>query len=160
VLLKHSEEVTKGELNWAVGRLQLEPRHNREDATVGVLHDVLLDVQAQVSRAENLRQKTEAVIIGARSLATVTFEFEDVTVPLGGSANSKEANLAADLLDTARIAVKSGRAGLVLMRDEAQVLGDDKGRDGQHPLSLPVAAVNTLQPPVGWHRERGYGGAP
>jgi hypothetical protein len=143
VLLKHFEEVTKGELNWAVGRLQLEPRHNREDAIVGVLHDLLLDVQAQVSRTESLRQKTEAVISGARSLATMTFE--DVTVSLGGSASSKESNLAADLLETARIAVKSGRAGLVLMLDEAQVLVDDKDRDGQHPLSLLVAAVNTLQ---------------
>ena len=143
VLLKHFEEVTKRELNWAVGRLQLEPRHNREDAIVGVLHDLLLDVQAQVSRTESFRQKTEAVISGARSLATMTFE--DVTVSLGGSANSKESNLAADLLETARIAVKSGRAGLVLMLDEAQVLVDDKDRDGQHPLSLLIAAVNTLQ---------------
>ena len=143
MLLKHFEEVTKGELNWAVARLQLEPRHNREDAIVGVLHDLLLDVQAQVSRAESLRQKTEAVITGARSLATMTFE--DVTVSLGGSANSKESNLAADLLETVRIAVKSGRAGLVVMLDEAQVLVDDKDRDGQHPLSLLVAAINTLQ---------------
>ncbi|HAG58007.1 MAG TPA: hypothetical protein DCL83_01185 [Arthrobacter bacterium] len=64
---------------------------------------------------------------------------------MGGTANSGESNLASDLLETARIAVKSGRAGLVLMLDEAQVLVDDKDRDGQHPLSLLVAAVNTLQ---------------
>jgi hypothetical protein len=45
---------------------------------------------------------------------------------MGGSANSEESNLAADLPETARIAVKSGRAGLALMLDEAQVLVDDK----------------------------------
>lgn len=31
------------------------------------------------------------------------------------------------------------------MLDEAQVLRDDRGRDGEHPLSLLIAAVNTLQ---------------
>ncbi len=143
VLLKRFEEVTKGELNWAVGRLQLEPRHNREEAIVAILHDLLLEVQAQVSRTESLRQKTEAVISGARALATMTFE--DVTVSLGGSATSKESDLASDLLDTVRIAVKSGKGGLVLMLDEAQVLVDDKDRDGQHPLSLLIAAINSLQ---------------
>lgn len=31
------------------------------------------------------------------------------------------------------------------MLDEAQVIRDDKDRDGEHPLSLLVAAVNSLQ---------------
>lgn len=143
VLLKHFEDVANRELNWAVGRLQVEPRHNREDSLVGVLHELVLDIQAQVSRSESFRQKTDAVISGVRSLPTVTFD--GVTVSLGGVSDAKQANLAADLLETARVAVKSGRAGVVLMLDEAQVLVDDKNPDGQHPLSLLVAAVNTLQ---------------
>ncbi len=57
--------------------------------------------------------------------------------PRGGAANSKESNLAAELPETARIAGNPGRAGLVLMLDEGQILVDDKDRDRQHPLSLP-----------------------
>jgi len=146
VLLKHFEEVSKSELNWAVGRLQLEPRHNRDDAMVDVIHDLLQTVQANLSRVESLRQRTEAVVQSIRSLATVSYE--NVSVSLAGTTGAsdpRESRLATDLLETTRVALGAGKAGLILMLDEAQVLVDDKHREGEHPLSLLVAAVNTLQ---------------
>ncbi|WP_434616264.1 hypothetical protein [Arthrobacter sp. A5] len=133
----------KGELNWAVCRVQLEPRHNREDAIVNVLHSRLIEVQAQVCRIENLRQRTEMVVNSVRSLETMTIE--DFTVSLSGTTDREASNLAEDLLETTLIAVKAGKSGLVLMLDEAQVLVDEKDREGQHPLSLLVEAVNSLQ---------------
>lgn len=49
------------------------------------------------------------------------------------------------LYQTASIAKKAGKAGFVLMLDEAQVLSDDRDRLGEHPLSMLIAAVNVLQ---------------
>ncbi|WP_411721438.1 hypothetical protein [Mycetocola sp.] len=143
VLLKHFEEVTKGELNWAACRLQLEPRHNRDDAIVGLLSSALESVRAEISRMQKLKQRAENIVESVRSLASVTIE--DVTVSFGGTMDSQTVNLASEILETTRIALSAGKPGLIIMLDEAQVLVDEKDRDGQHPLSLLVAAVNRLQ---------------
>lgn len=69
---------------------------------------------------------------------------EDVTFSLAG-ASSAETELAQVLFKTVEAAVKTGHEGFALLLDEAQVVRDDKDRDGEHPLSMLVATVNVIQ---------------
>lgn len=55
------------------------------------------------------------------------------------------AGVAQALYDAAAAAEKNGYNGCLLLLDEAQILRDDKSRSGDHPLSLLIAAVNSLQ---------------
>lgn len=69
---------------------------------------------------------------------------EDITFSLAGS-DASETELAEALFDIVQAAVRTGHEGFAILLDEAQVIRDDKDRDGEHPLSMLVAAVNALQ---------------
>lgn len=60
-------------------------------------------------------------------------------------AATRTAALAESLAQTVVAAEGAGRAGLALLFDEAQVLSDDRSRDGDHPLSMLLASVSALQ---------------
>ncbi len=143
VLLKRFEEIAEGELQWASQRLQLEPRHNRESDLVSLLSSLADQKINQLSRLRQLKSTTDTVVESARSLVTVTLD--DFTFSLAGADDTSQHDLLAKLLDVTSVAVRSGKSGFLLMLDEAQVLVDDKDRSGEHPLSLLVAAVNSLQ---------------
>jgi hypothetical protein len=49
------------------------------------------------------------------------------------------------LFDTVESVISHGKNGLMLLLDEAQVIRDETRATGQHPLSLLVAAVSSLQ---------------
>ena len=143
VLLKRFEEIADKDLGWAVQRVQLEPRHNREDELAALLTNLASRAANQLSRIRQLKNSTATLVGSARSLLRVTFE--DFTFSLSGLEAERQEELLAKLLDVTDVALKSGKAGFLLLLDEAQVLADDKDRSGEHPLSLLVAAVNTLQ---------------
>jgi hypothetical protein len=143
VLLKRFEEIAETELGWATQRVQLEPRHNREPELVGLLASLADQKSNQLSRARQLRSATHDVVEAARSLVTVTID--DFTFSLAGQDDKSQHQLLSKLLDVTSVAVRSGKAGFLLLLDEAQVLVDDKDRGGEHPLSLLTAAVNILQ---------------
>ena len=143
VLLKRFEEIADKDLGWAVQRVQLEPRHNREDELAALLTNLASRAANQLSRIRQLKNSTATLVGSARSLLTVTVE--DFTFSLSGLEAERQEELLAKLLDVTDVALKSGKAGFLLLLDEAQVLADDKDRSGEHPLSLLVAAVNTLQ---------------
>jgi hypothetical protein len=143
VLLKRFEEIAETELGWATQRVQLEPRHNREPELVGLLASLADQKSNQLSRARQLRSATHDVVEAARSLVTVTID--DFTFSLAGQDDKSQHQLLSKLLDVTSVAVRSGKAGFLLLLDEAQVLVDDKDRGGEHPLSLLIAAVNILQ---------------
>jgi hypothetical protein len=53
--------------------------------------------------------------------------------------------LSRDLFETVESIVSHGKNGLVLLLDEAQVVRDETRATGEHPLSLLIAAVSSLQ---------------
>ena len=142
VLLKEYEQLARAQ-GWAVMRHQVEPRHNTEQALAELVAGSVAVATTRLSRARRVRAAvTEAVEVGRRVLGSVTFE--DVTVSLGGARQS-ELDVSRNLFDAVEAALDTGHEGFALLLDEAQVLRDETARDGEHPLSLLVAAVNSLQ---------------
>lgn len=60
-------------------------------------------------------------------------------------ASAHDKDLAKDIFDTTELAVEKGYRGLVLLLDEAQVVKDDNKSSGEHPLSMLIASISTLQ---------------
>lgn len=141
VLLKEMESLARND-EWSVVRVQLEPRHNTEDAMVSLIAAL---TEAAARRASTIKAVKGAISdawLAGRGLLNVTVE--DVTFSLAGAAQT-EAQLAEALFDGVDTAVRAGLNGYALMLDEAQVIRDATDRDGEHPLSMLVAAVNALQ---------------
>jgi hypothetical protein len=69
----------------------------------------------------------KGVTASARGLVRVTWQDVEVSLGPGGGAD------------------QHGYSGYLLMLDEAQVIRDHREREGQHPLSLLIAAVNSLR---------------
>lgn len=143
VLLKEFEKVAKEKLNWATSRVQIEPRHNREDDLTDLLRGLCEQARLQVSRAARLRTKLKGVAAAATGLIRVSYE--DLEFSLSVPIGEQQRTVVKSLFETTAAADRAGFAGYLLMLDEAQVLRDDKDRDAEHPLSLLIAAVNSLQ---------------
>lgn len=141
VLLKELENTGKSE-GWAVARRQLEPRHNTEDELRDLVVAIAKATERKMSRTRALRGKVGDAWAAGRGLLNV--KVEDITFSLAG-ARSTETELAQVLFETVEAAVKTGHHGFALLLDEAQVIRDDKHRDGEHPLSMLVATVNVIQ---------------
>lgn len=141
VLLKELEAVARQE-NWAVVRRQLEPRHNTEVELTELLVALTQAAERRLSRVRALRGVVSDAWIAGRGLLNMTVE--DITFSLAGS-DASETELAEALFDIVQAAVRTGHEGFAILLDEAQVIRDDKDRDGEHPLSMLVAAVNALQ---------------
>jgi len=141
VLLKELEHTAQGQ-NWAVVRRQLEPRHNTESELRDLIVALATATERKMSRTRSLRGKVSDAWTAGRGLLNVTVE--DITFSLAG-ANALETELAEVLFKTVEAAVKTGHEGFALLLDEAQVIRDDKDRDGDHPLSMLVATVNVIQ---------------
>lgn len=75
----------------------------------------------------------------------IKVSYEDLEFSLSPSTGEKHKTIVKALFDAAVAADENGASGYLLMLDEAQVLRDGKDRDSEHPLSLLVAAINSLQ---------------
>lgn len=142
VLLKEFERRGTAE-GWAVIRAELEPRHNDERALVAAVSALAERSRRDLSRLARMGDAFKGAALAAAS--AVTASVGDITFGLDPDIGETTEELAGVLLACARNAREAGREGLVLLFDEAQVLGDDKRRDGEHPLSMLVAAVSALQ---------------
>lgn len=142
VLLKEFEDLARRE-GWAVVRHQVEPRHNSEEAVSRLLAQSIDAAKARMSRARRVKAGVSNVVdeVGRRLLSV---QYDDITVTLGG-AKSLELDLSRALYDAVEAALDTGHEGFALLLDEAQVIRDDSSRDGEHPLSMLIAAVNALQ---------------
>ncbi|MGH9092232.1 MAG: hypothetical protein ACRDZR_12785 [Acidimicrobiales bacterium] len=140
VLLKEQERQAD---TWYTTRLQIEPRNNSEDGVVDLLVHASEKARSALSRAVRIRKALTGV--AATAGRSLTVGFHDIEVSLALSGTSRQGDLAKALFDTAELAYRQGYDGYMVMLDEAQALRDDAGRDGEHPLSLLVAAINTLQ---------------
>lgn len=141
VLLKELEAIARAQ-GWAVARRQLEPRHNAEAEFASLVTSLAEFSQRRMSTARAIRGKVSDAVAASRRAFTATVE--DITFSLAGGSGT-EIDLAQVLFETVEAAVKTDHAGFALLLDEAQVIRDDKDRDGEHPLSMLVAAVNALQ---------------
>jgi predicted ATPase len=142
VLLKEIERRASESLGWTTSRVQIEPRHNQEEDLADLIRNLSERAIRQASRSARLRARVGGVVGAARGLAKVTFE--EFEFSLSGSS-ARTADVAEALYLAARAAGENGYHGYLLLLDEAQILRDDKTRNGEHPLSLLIAAVNSLQ---------------
>ena len=142
VLLKEVERRANESLGWLTSRVQIEPRHNQEEDLADLIEDLSKRAIHQASRAARLRSRVGGVVGTARGFMKVSFE--DFEFSLSGSS-ARTGDVAKALYLAAGAADKHGYNGYLLLLDEAQILRDDKNRNGEHPLSLLIAAVNSLQ---------------
>lgn len=141
VLLKEMEDRAKTS-GWSTVRRQLEPRHNSELELTSLIGALTTAAERSLSAIRKLKGKVETAFEAGRRALQVTVE--DITFSLAG-AGPHETELAEVLLSAVQAALDTGREGFALLLDEAQVIRDDKDREGEHPLSMLVATVNALQ---------------
>ncbi|NMR19735.1 ATP-binding protein [Cellulomonas fimi] len=142
VLLRRFEQ-SASEDGWATVMLELEPRHNSDERLTSLLAGHLERLTTEVSKARRLREAVSDAVEVARR--TVSVSFEGFEWSLGGDLATRTTALAESVVDAVNAATRAGREGLVLLFDEAQILYDEKARDGDHPLSMLLAAVSMLQ---------------
>jgi hypothetical protein len=144
VLLKRQEEIATDDEGWLTSRIQVEPRHNTEADLSELILSLCHNAELQVSRTARIRETMKGVTASARGLIRVTWQ--DIELSLGPVAGTdRDHSIARALFDVALTADHHGYSGYLLMLDEAQVIRDDRERDGEHPLSLLIAAINSLQ---------------
>ena len=142
VLLKRFAEISE-EISWAALTLEVEPRHNSSSQLVTVLSRQLRLLEERLSTAVKVRRALGRSTKAARRLVSV--KFEGVQMGLGGDLELESTELASALAQAVNSALEADKEGLVLLFDEAQILRDEKDRQGEHPLSLLLAAVAGLQ---------------
>jgi hypothetical protein len=128
------------ELDWEPALLELQPSHNTDEDLTAVLGALLGRTRQRLSRLERLRS------VAGRALraASLSLTWEDVSLGIA-FGSQREEDLARDLFSTVELARARGRAGVVLLLDEAQLVRDERDRHGEHPLSLLIAPVVALQ---------------
>jgi hypothetical protein len=142
VLLKEYEDIARRE-GWAVVRHQVQPRHNSEESVSAFLAQSVAGAKTRMSRARRVKSGVStAVDVVSRRLLSV--QYDDITLTLGGSKDL-DLDVSRNLYGAVEAALDTGHEGFALLLDEAQVIRDDSLRDGEHPLSMLVAAVNALQ---------------
>lgn len=128
------------EAGWEPAFLELQPSHNTDEALERALGSLLGLTRERLSRLERLRK------VAGRALraTSVSVSWEEISLSVSfGSV--REEDLARELFDTVELALARGRAGVVLLLDEAQLVRDERDRHGEHPLSLLLAPVVALQ---------------
>lgn len=141
VLLGEFEGVAK-EAGWAPGFLELNPRHNTDDALADTVRSLAVRIGEDVSKTERLKATLGRAVRAAGSLGVT---YNDVKVSLDATSVDGTPDVAKELFDLVELAVEKGRDGVVLLLDEAQVIRDERDRGGDHPLSLLISAVAALQ---------------
>ncbi|HEU0130699.1 MAG TPA: ATP-binding protein [Mycobacteriales bacterium] len=140
VLLREFANVAD-QAEWATATLELEPRHNTEGMLLKAVAGVAKRTQESLSKSAWVRARLGAAVGAVRSIGV---KFEDITLTFD-QGGPHGIDLSRTLFETTELALEKGRDGFVLLLDEAQVLRDDTHRDGEHPLSMLIAAVSALQ---------------
>lgn len=142
VLLSEFDDQAK-RAGWATVLLELEPRHNTEQAilaSIGASIDRAVAALTAVGRIRRGLGRAAALAAGLGfTYNDVRMSFDPTTVVRG------QEDLGRKLYDACQASGNAGRAGFAVLLDEAQVLTDEQERDGEHPLSMLLAAVAALQ---------------
>lgn len=141
VLLGEFEQLARTD-EWAVASLELNPRHNTDEALISVIGAMADRIAEEISRAERLKARLGRA---ARAAGSLGVSYNDVRLSIDPSALEGTSDLAERLFGLVELVVEKGRPGVVLLLDEAQVVRDERDRRGEHPLSLLISAVAALQ---------------
>jgi hypothetical protein len=128
------------ELAWESAFLELQPMNNTDEAIRVALGSLLERTRQRLSRLARVRSAAGKAI---RS-ASLSVSWEDISLAVS-FGSEREEDLARELFATVELARGKGRAGVVLLLDEAQLIRDERDRHGEHPLSLLIAPVVALQ---------------
>lgn len=140
VLLHEFERIAEKD-GWAVAFVELQPRHNRDATLAESLVTLCSRTKERLSKVERLR----AAAGKARALVgNLGVTYRDVTVSIG-AGETRERDLSLALFEVTEMAVSRTHRGFAILLDEAQVLRDDRAPQGEHPLSMLIAAVSNLQ---------------
>jgi hypothetical protein len=130
------------EMDWATAFLELQPGHNTNATVSTALTAALKAAREEVSRVERLK----SAVGGATSkVGTLGIEWGEFRMTYEPGAQQSQEDLSRALFETVESVVSHGTDGLMLLLDEAQVVRDENSPTGQHPLSLLIAAVSSLQ---------------
>lgn len=125
---------------WEPAFMELQPGHNTDTALAAALGSLLERIRRRLSRMARLRSAAgRALRAGSLSVS-----WEDISLSVS-FGTQREEDLAREIYDTVQLAVTKGREGIVVLLDEAQLIRDEQGRHGEHPLSLLLASVVALQ---------------
>jgi AAA ATPase domain len=128
------------ELDWEPAFMELQPAHNIDTAILAAIGSLLERIRKRLSRLARLR----AVAGRALRSTSLSVSWEEVSLSVSFGSQHEE-DLARELFTTVELALAKGRAGVVLLLDEAQLVHDERDRHGEHPLSLLIAPVVALQ---------------
>lgn len=142
VLLQEFDDLaTKRE--WVTAFLELGPSHNTDDGILSALVNLSEQARARISRLEAIKSSIGRMVRGA---GTLSVTWNDVTLAIDPATMGQGArNVTKTLYDLCVLAVDKGMRGVILLLDEAQVLRDEKGRHGDHPLSILISSIVALQ---------------
>jgi AAA ATPase domain len=128
------------EHDWEPAFIELQPAHNTDVFLSAAIETLLERARQRLSRLQRLRSAAGKAL---RSTSLrVSWEEVSLSVSFG---SAREEDLARELFTTVQLALGKGRAGVVLLLDEAQLIHDERDRHGEHPLSLLIAPVVALQ---------------
>ncbi len=128
------------ERDWEPAFMELQPAHNTDSALATAIGSLLELTHKRLSRMARVRSAAGKAL---RS-TSLSVNWEEVSLSISfGSA--REEDLARELFSTVRLALAKGRKGVILLLDEAQLVHDERGRRGEHPLSLLIAPIVALQ---------------
>ncbi|MEK7298927.1 MAG: ATP-binding protein [Candidatus Margulisiibacteriota bacterium] len=133
---------TAVESNWFASSVELQPGHNSEKTMKDLLFQIISDAEAKMSRAERIKaslHKTAEHVVKSISVSYSDMTFQYQGVP------DRDQDITKRLFEVTELAVKKGYLGYLLLLDEAQVIKDETSASGQHPLSMLIACVSSLQ---------------
>jgi len=139
VLLKTFAERAQ-EHDWEPAFMELAPAHNTDTLLSAAIGTLLGRTRERLSRMARLRSAAGRAL--RSSSLSVSWEEVSLSVSFG---SEREEDLARELFATVQLALAKGRAGVVLLLDEAQLVHDERDRHGEHPLSLLIAPIVALQ---------------
>lgn len=139
VLLETFAERSR-EHDWEPAFMELQPAHNTDALLSASLAALLERTRQRLSRMARLRSAAGRALRGT----SVQVGWEEISLSVS-FGSEREEDLARDLFHTVHMALAKGRAGVVLLLDEAQLIHDERDRHGEHPLSLLLAPIVALQ---------------
>ena len=141
-VLLHEFQAISERNGWASAVLEFQPGHNREDQMVSALLNVAQESKMRLSRVERLKKAVGGAVRNAGTLGVGWEEFQITYDPM---VEQQREDVTKALFEVVEMAVQKGRAGFVLLLDEAQVVRDETKRTGEHPLSLLISSIVALQ---------------
>ena len=128
------------EHDWEPAFMELQPAHNTDTHLAAAIGTLLGRTRERLSRMARLRSAAGRAL--RSSSLSVSWEEVSLSVSFG---SEREEDLAREMFATVALALAKGRAGVVLLLDEAQLIHDERDRHGEHPLSLLIAPIVALQ---------------